>query len=87
MDASGQPGERRFRHGKEDSLALTSALNLFLQCKLSPTFISTMDKVLALLKANKPIRDGEFSSSEVDMVIKKLGCVSCCIAREEGGFL
>jgi len=43
------------------------------QCKLSPTFISTMDKVLALLRANKPIRDGQFSSGEVDMVIKKLG--------------
>jgi obg-like ATPase 1 len=32
-----------------------------------------MEKVLALLEANKPIRDGEFSSVEVDMIVKKLG--------------
>eukprot|EP00240_Pyramimonas_obovata_P004653 CAMPEP_0118931522 /NCGR_PEP_ID=MMETSP1169-20130426/7832_1 /TAXON_ID=36882 /ORGANISM="Pyramimonas obovata, Strain CCMP722" /LENGTH=403 /DNA_ID=CAMNT_0006874033 /DNA_START=123 /DNA_END=1334 /DNA_ORIENTATION=+ len=41
--------------------------------KLSPTFISSMDKVQKLLEANKPVREGDFSSTEVEMIIKKLG--------------
>mmetsp|Transcript_14322 Transcript_14322/g.19757 ORF Transcript_14322/g.19757 Transcript_14322/m.19757 type:complete len:408 (+) Transcript_14322:63-1286(+) len=41
--------------------------------KLSEVFTSTMDKVLAMLEANKPVRDGEWSGVEVDMIINKLG--------------
>jgi len=41
--------------------------------KLSSTFNTTMDKVVALLEANKPVREGEFSTPEVDMIISKLG--------------
>mmetsp|Transcript_5608 Transcript_5608/g.9677 ORF Transcript_5608/g.9677 Transcript_5608/m.9677 type:complete len:399 (-) Transcript_5608:59-1255(-) len=41
--------------------------------KLSLTFTTVMEKVQALLEANKPVRDGEFSPPEVDMIINKLG--------------
>lgn len=30
-------------------------------------------QVVALLEANKPVREGEFSTPEVDMIISKLG--------------
>jgi obg-like ATPase 1 len=41
--------------------------------KLSALFISTMEKVEAMLTANKPIRFGEWSSPEVELIKEKLG--------------
>ena len=35
--------------------------------------IIILSQVQALLEANKPVRDGEFSPPEVDMIINKLG--------------
>ena len=39
--------------------------------KLSPTFISAMAKVRELLEARKPVRDGDFSNGEVEMINNK----------------
>ncbi len=41
--------------------------------KLSALFISTMDKVREMLKEDKPIRYGTWSSPEVEMIRSKLG--------------
>lgn len=40
--------------------------------KLSGLFTTTMDKCREMLEANKPIRDGKWSSPEVDMIKHKL---------------
>ena len=41
--------------------------------KLSGLFVSTMDKVEEMLSGNKPIRCGEWSTPEVEMIKEKLG--------------
>eukprot|EP01135_Chromosphaera_perkinsii_P006361 Nk52_evm90s485 gene=Nk52_evmTU90s485 len=40
--------------------------------KLSQVFIDTMDKVKALLEENKPVKDADWSNSEIEMIKEKL---------------
>jgi obg-like ATPase 1 len=41
--------------------------------KLSALFISTMERVEQMLNENKPIRFGQWSSPEVELIKEKLG--------------
>uniref|UniRef100_A0A7S0UYI7 Obg-like ATPase homolog n=1 Tax=Polytomella parva TaxID=51329 RepID=A0A7S0UYI7_9CHLO len=43
--------------------------------KLSPTFLTTFEKIKAALKENKPIRNTDLNSKEVEMVRDKLNTV------------
>eukprot|EP00124_Ichthyophonus_hoferi_P001682 Ihof_evm1s95 gene=Ihof_evmTU1s95 len=44
--------------------------------KLSALFISTMEKVKTMLEENKPVRDGEWSGPEVEMINDKLQLIT-----------
>ncbi|ORZ32150.1 P-loop containing nucleoside triphosphate hydrolase protein [Catenaria anguillulae PL171] len=44
--------------------------------KISPLFVETMDKLKTMLSENKPVRNGEWTTAEVDLINERLSLIT-----------